>query len=75
MVTELKAQQQDEIAFLDNCIKELNTNKRGTAASKSKRKLGDKNLCLGAVLKTLAKKTESTKAAIVEARARSDHPS
>merc|ERR1719197_778093 len=70
MVGELKAQQQDEIAFRDECIEDLNTNKRETAAGYDKREsLETKISDLEQSIKTLKENIESTKAAVVETKA------
>jgi len=67
MVAELKAQQQDEIAFRDECIDDLNTNKRETAAGYDKREsLETKIADLEQSIKTLGENIKSSKAAIAE---------
>jgi chromosome segregation ATPase len=67
MIGELKTQQQDEIAFRDNCIEDLNTNKRETAAGYDKREsLETKISDLEQSIKTLGENIESSKAAIAE---------
>merc|ERR1719174_3626932 len=70
MIGELKAQQQDEIAFRDECIEDLNTNKRETAAGYDKRESLETNISdLEQSIKTLKENIESTKAAVVETKA------
>merc|ERR1719197_2013871 len=69
MVAELKAQQQDEIAFRDECIEDLNTNKRETAAGYDKREsLETKISDLEQSIKTLGENIKSSKAAISESQ-------
>lgn len=69
MVGELKAQQQDEIAFRDECIEDLNTNKRETAAGYDKREsLETKIADLEQSIKTLGENIKSSKAAIAESQ-------
>jgi hypothetical protein len=69
MVAELKAQQADEIAFRDECIENLNTNKRETAEGYDKRdSLTTKIADLEQRIKTLAENIKSSKAAIAEAQ-------
>ena len=69
MIGELKAQQQDEIAFRDECIEDLNTNKRETAAGYDKREsLETKISDLEQSIKTLKENIESTKAAVSETK-------
>merc|ERR1719454_2569282 len=67
MVAELTTQQQDEIAFRDECIDNLNTNKRETAAAYDKKdNLEAKIADLKKTIEQLTKDIEANKVAIAE---------
>lgn len=69
MVAELKNQQEDEIVHRDNCIENLNTNKRETTAGYDKKEsLETKIADLQQSIKSLAENIEATTAAIAEAQ-------
>jgi len=69
MVAELQNQQKDEIAHRDNCIENLNTNKREmTAGYDKKESLETKMADLEQSIKTLGENIESSTQAIAEAQ-------
>jgi len=69
MVAELKNQQEDEIVHRDNCIENLNTNKREmTAGYDKKESLETKIADLEQSIKSLAENIDATTAAIAEAQ-------
>jgi len=69
MVAELKNQQEDEIVHRDNCIENLNTNKRETTAGYDKKEsLETKIADLEQSIKSLAENIDATTAAIAEAQ-------
>jgi len=69
MVAQLKIQQEDEIVHRDNCIENLNTNKREmTAGYDKKESLETKIADLEQSIKSLAENIDATTAAIAEAQ-------
>merc|ERR1719454_222108 len=67
MVAELNTQQQDEIEFRDECIDNLNTNKRETAAAYDKKdSLEAKIADLKKTIEQLTKDIAASKAAVAE---------
>jgi septal ring factor EnvC (AmiA/AmiB activator) len=67
MVVELQTQQQDEIAFRDMCIKDLNENKRDTEMAYDKKdSLETKIADLEKEIETLTKDIDAAKATIAE---------
>jgi len=67
MVSELTKQQADEVAFRDNCIAELNTNKRETTAAYDKKASLETQIAdLTKNIEKLTKDIDASKAAVAE---------
>merc|ERR1740121_3484380 len=67
MVSELKTQQADEVDHRDWCIKELNSNKRSTAAAYDKKESLETQMAdLKKTIEKLTKDIDASKAAVKE---------
>merc|ERR1719379_2745632 len=69
MVSELSTQQKDEVAFRDECIDNLNTNKRETTAAYDKKASLEAQMAdLTKNIEKLTKDIDASKAAVAEAK-------